>query len=97
MSATPSPSSLASDVALILGSGARAASPSPSSPAGLDLVLVSGACGGSIALVSTSAFISDLDIISTGAFVSSLALAVATRHSISIASPHPFLLCETER
>jgi hypothetical protein len=70
---------------------------SPSSPAGLDLILVSDARGGSIALVSTSAFISGLDIVSTGAFVSVLALAAATRYSTLIASPHPFLLCETER
>jgi hypothetical protein len=65
-------------------------------PASLDLVLISGACGGSIALVSTSAFVFGLDTVSTGAFVSGLALAATTRYSTSIASPHPFLLCENE-
>jgi hypothetical protein len=76
---------------------AHVASSSSSSPADLDLVLVSNMCGSSIALVFTSAFVFGLDIVSTGTFVSGLALAATTRYSTSIASPHPFLLCETER
>jgi hypothetical protein len=75
----------------------RVALPSPSSPAGLNLVLVFGARGSSITLVTTSAFVFSLDIVSTGAFISGLALAAATRYSTSIAPPHPFRLCETER
>jgi hypothetical protein len=70
---------------------AHSASPSASSPVGLDLILVSVSHGGSIA------FVSGLDIVSTNAFISGLALAAATRYSTSIALPHPFLLCETER
>jgi hypothetical protein len=86
----PSLSSPATGNALVLGSDACGLT-LPSSSASLDLVLISGARGGSIALVSISAFISGLNI------VSGIALAAATRYLTSIASPHPFLLCETER